>query len=393
MRATSVDVAVIGAGIIGMSIGYHLLQLDPSLRVAVLERAPVPGTGSTAKATGGIRYQFASELQLRLSLLSRPVFENFQELFGMDIGLRHHGYLFATAQAERMAAMGRAAQMQRRLGIPAEELSPDDARRLCPPLAADDLVGATFCAWDGSADPHGVLQGFWKGFRERGGRVVTEAEVVALRRRPGAEPGGVWSLHTRGGDFEAPSVVLAAGAFSRSVAALAGLDLPVMPFRRQVFVLRAPIGFPTSIPLTVDADSGWYVHADRSGSLLCGGTDRDTRPGLEEVVDWSGFGPVCEAMQRRMPALLEAEVIRAYAGIRALTPDLHPILGPVDGWPGLYLACGMSGHGIMHSPAVGRLVAEWVVLGRPESWPGAVALCLGRFWAARSAEAHEITAL
>ncbi len=132
--------------------------------------------------------------------------------------------------------------------------------------------------------------------------MVTEAEVVALQRRPGAGPGGVWSVHTRAGGFEAPSVVLAAGAFSRSVAALAGLDLPVMPFRRQVFVLRAPGGFPASIPLTVDADSGWYVHADRSGSLLCGGTDRDTRPGLEEVVDWSGFGPVCEAMQRRRAA-------------------------------------------------------------------------------------------
>lgn len=393
MPAASVDVAVIGAGIIGMSIGYHLLQLDPSLRVAVLERAPVPGTGATAKATGGIRYQFASELQLRLSLLSRPVFENFQELFGVDIGLRHHGYLFVTAQAERLAAMARAAQMQRRLGIPAEELSPDDARRLCPPLAAGDLVGATFCAWDGSADPHAVLQGFWKGFRERGGRLVTEAEVVGLRRHPGSGSGGGWSVQTAAGTFEAASVVLAAGPFSRSVAALAGLELPVMPFRRQVFVLTAPPGFPAVIPLTVDADSGWYVHAHRGGALLCGGTDRDTRPGLEEVVDWSGFGPVCEAMQRRMPVLLEAEVTRAYTGIRALTPDLHPILGPVDGWPGLYLACGMSGHGIMHSPAVGRLVAEWVVLGRPESWPGATMLGLRRFCEGQPSHAHEVTAL
>lgn len=209
---------------------------------------------------------------------------------------------------------------------------------------------------------------------------MTGTAVTGLTPGPGE---GRWVLETPEERVEAAVVVIAAGAHSRALAALVGVELPAMPYRRQVFVLRPPPGIPEGIPLTVDADTGWYAHQDRSGVMLVGGTDKNSRPGMEEVVDWDLFQQVHDAICRRMPVLADAEVLRAYAGIRSLTPDSHPILGPVPGLAGLYLACGLGGYGIMHSPAVGQLVAEWVVRGQPVSWDARV-LSIERFMQAQA---------
>lgn len=324
-----------------------------------------------------MRAQFGTEPNIRLTLLSLPIFERFAQEYGHDPHFRRHGYLFVTANADRIATMDAEMATQRRLGVPTQRLDRKALKELCPPLFTDDLAGGNFCASDGSIEPATLLQGYLDAFRRRGGVLQTSARVRALERGPNA-----WTVTTANETYETAVVVLACGPQSRAVAALTNLDLPARPYARQVFVATAMPQVPPGIPLTIDLDSGWYVHAQHA-ELLLGGTDKDSRPveGATADVDWAGFDLVFHAATRRMPVLADANVVRAYAGARTLTPDHHPILGPVASHPGLFLAAGLSGHGIMHSPAVGILLSEWITLGEPRTWD-ARPLMLERFAAA-----------
>ena len=373
-----VDAAVIGSGIIGASIAERLLERAPSWRVVLLEREEAPGTGETRWATGGVRHQFGTETNIQLSLISTPVFEHFEDDYGIDPAFRQHGYLFVTADPARLAMMDRELELQQRLGVETVRVGPDEMRKLCPPLHVDDLIGGNFCARDGSIEPAWVLQGYIDRFRLRGGALATEAPVYSLERH-----GSIWSVSTPRVTYETPVVVLACGPQTRAVAKLAGIDVPARPYARQVFVAKAHAAIPPGIPLTIDLDTGWYVHAHHA-ELLLGGTDKESRRvrGGTAEVDWDGFESVYRAATRRMPALVDAQVIRAYAGARTLTPDHQPILGPVESHPGLFLAAGLSGHGIMHSPAVGMLLSEWITEGKPRTWD-ARPLMLERFSAER----------
>lgn len=356
------DVILIGGGIIGLSIAYHLASRAP-LRIVVLEKADQPGTGETAKATGGIRHQFSTAINVRLSQLSLPAYQRFEEDMGESVDLVLHGYLFVTTRAETAAVMRAGLALQQRLGVPARWVTPGEAQKLFRALRTDDLIGGTFCPLDGSASPYGAVQGYLRRCRERGVGILTGQEVTGID----IDNGAVRGVRTPDGVWAAPVVVNAGGPFARRVAALAGVDLPVFPYRRQVFVMTPVPALGRGLPFTVDLDTEWYVHQDRSGALYLGGTDKDTRPGFDEAVDWDGFDAVAQAALRRVPCLKQARCVRAYAGIRSLTPDHHAILGRVPGLDGFYLANGFSGHGFMHAPAVGRLLAEEILDGRATS--------------------------
>lgn len=370
------DAVVVGGGIIGTSVAERVLRREPSWRVALLEAEEAAGTGETRWATGGVRAQFGTEPNIRLTLISIPVFERFSEEYGLDPHFRRHGYLFVTADSQRLATMDVEMAKQRALGVKTQRLDRASLQRICPPLFTDDLLGGNFCAEDGSIEPATLLQGYLDAFRRGGGTVAMRAPVTAIERSR-----DTWILHAPNARYETPVVVLACGPRTRSVAAFAGLDVPARPYARQVFVARAMQAVPPGIPLTIDIDTGWYVHAQHA-ELLLGGTDKDTRPveGAAADVQWDGFERVYRAATHRMPALADAQVVRAYAGARTLTPDHHAILGPVSSHPGLFLAAGLSGHGIMHSPAVGILLAEWITEGQPRTWD-ARSLMLERFTA------------
>ncbi|HLJ59989.1 MAG TPA: FAD-dependent oxidoreductase [bacterium] len=361
------DVLIIGGGIIGLSIAYHLARAGGSggraCRIVVFERASQVGTGSTAKATGGIRHQFSTEVNVRLTQLSLPAFSRFEEEMGEPVDLVQHGYLFLTAQERVAETMRRGVALQQRLGVPSRWLSPDDVRAVFPAVRTDDLVGGTFCPLDGSANPYGAVQGYLRRCRDLGVRVRPDEEVTAIDVRAGRVAG----VRTARGACAGPVVVNAAGPRARDVAAMVGVDLPVAPYRRQVFVMTPLPELGSGRPLTVDLDTGWYLHQDRAGALYTGGTDKDSRPGFDEVVDWDGFDTVAQAALARVPAMVGARVVRGYAGIRSLTPDHHAILGLVPAPEGFYLANGFSGHGFMHAPAVGRLLAEIILDGGARS--------------------------
>lgn len=372
------DVVVVGGGIIGASVAYHLLARDAGLGVVLLEKENEAGTGATAKATGGVRHQFSTEANVRLTQLSYRYFTDAETILGCSVDFVAHGYLFVTADPSTLARSREAVALQQRLGVPSRVVAPAEMKTLFQQLAVDDLAGGTFCPADGSADPHGLLQGFLARARDRGLELRVGEPVIGVLR-DGRRIGGV---ATATESYRAPVVVNAAGPFADKVGRLAGVELPSRPYRRQVLVTEPLPAFPEVFPLTVDLDTGWYVHRQGKSAVLMGGTDRNSAPGLDATVDWDAFSLVFAAAGKRVPPLAEARVMRAYAGVRDLTPDYHGILAEAPALPGFYVACGFSGHGFMHAPAIGLLMAELILDGRASSMD-IVPLSLDRFKSGR----------
>ncbi|HSB41928.1 MAG TPA: FAD-dependent oxidoreductase [Methylomirabilota bacterium] len=372
------DVVIIGAGILGGSVAYHLLERAPGLRVVVLEKEAEAGTGATAKATGGVRFQFSTAANVRLTQLSYRYFTHDREILGCSVDFVRHGYLFVTTDGATLEQCRRNVEVQRELGVPSELLAPPDIQPHLACLVTGDLLGGTFCADDGSADPHSLLAGFLAVARSRGLRLLTGEPVTAVLKS-GERVTGV---RTPRGEWAAPIVIDCAGPHADEIGALAGVDIPSRPYRRQVMVTEPLPVLPPAFPLIVDLDTGFYVHRQGMSAVLMGGTDKDIKPGHDTTVDWEAFGAVFRAAALRVPPLAEARVMRAYAGVRDLTPDYHGILGPAAQAPGFHVACGFSGHGFMHAPAIGILMAEMLLDGRAVSMDISP-LSLDRFAAGR----------
>ncbi len=372
------DVLIIGGGIIGSSIAFHLLEKNRKLRVIILEKEADTGTGSTSKATGGVRFQFSSEANIRLTQLSYRYFTHAEDILGRSVDFVRHGYLFVTTNSETLQQSKRSVALQQSLGVGSEVLAPAQIQRHLESLVTSDLVGGTFCADDGSADPYGMLQGFLAIARSCGLQVLVEHPVVGMVK----EGERITGVRTPQGVFSAPVVINCAGPHADQVGALAGVEISSKPYRRQVMVTDPLPILPEVFPLIVDLDTGFYVHRQGKSAVLMGGTDKDIKPGLDMTVDWEAFEAVFKAAAKRVPPLAEAKVMRAYAGVRDLTPDYHGILGPARRAPGFYVACGFSGHGFMHAPAIGILMAEIVLDGRATSMD-IDALSLDRFGAGR----------
>jgi sarcosine oxidase subunit beta len=357
---STADVVVIGAGVVGCSIAYHLVSRDRNVRVVVLERDAMPGMGATAKATGGIRHQFSSEPNIRLTQISLPIYRRFQELSGYSVNFRAHGYLFVTTDAATHAMFRENVALQQSLGVPSRLVDPDEIARMVPGMRTDDLVAGTFCPDDGSAEPAAAVQGFAAAARRGGAQILMNCAVTEIR----TSGNRVTGVRTATGGVDAPVVVVAAGAYTSDVARLAGVDIPAKPYRRQVSVSEPVAELDVEIPLATDADTGFYVHRSGGADLMLGGTDRDVRPGYGLDVDTQVLDRMLAAAVRRIPVLTSARIRRSYVGLRGLTPDFNMILGRVRGVDGLVLACGDNGHGFMHAPATGLLLSEEIIDGR-----------------------------
>ncbi len=367
------EIVIIGGGVVGLSIAYHL-AVQGCGKVCVLERGEI-GQGATAKATGGVRQHFSSEVNVRLSQESVRRFERFEEEMGSPADFRQVGYLFLASSTEDWAWSQESASLQRRLGVPVERLTPEEASRLVPGLHIDDVLGATFCATDGIADPHVVLQAFAGQARRLGVRILEGHRVTGIH----LDGAGVRGVQIVGGEAIAAAVVVnAAGVHAREVGLMADIDIPVEPHHRQVFVAEPLEELPGPIPLTVDLRSGTYVHVERNRSIVLGGGDRGDRRGFDESLDWSLLPRLVEAVTHRLPALETARIQRGWAGLREMTPDELAIVGPVAGVDGYFVAAGFSGHGFMHAPAIGKVMAELILDGKA-STIDVSALSLDRF--------------
>lgn len=351
------DVVIVGGGIIGVSIAYHLAQKKAG-NIILLEKGML-GEGSTAKCAGGIRAQFSTEINIRFSLESLKTWNNFQELTGVDLGFKKVGYLFLATTEEEWAVFQDNVIRQREFGIPVELLSAQELQRRWPYLRVDDLKGGTFCAGEGYAGPHEALSGFAKGARQGGVKIYEGTEVVGIRQRKGK----IVSVETNKGDISSPIVVNAAGPYAGEIGKMAGVDVPVKPYRRQLFFTVPFPWIPDPVPLVIDFHRAWYFRREGPGLLISG--PKDNFPSFNINVDYDAMVEAAENSMYRVPLMEKAEINRGWAGSYEISPDHHAILGEVPTLPGFFLANGFSGHGFQHSPAVGLVIAELILGEKP----------------------------
>jgi len=375
------DVAVVGGGIMGVSTAYHLARLGAG-KVVVLERDTVC-SGSTALASGGIRHQYANRLGIELTLHSIEVYERFAEEFGVDPQFRQHGYLIlATTEAE-LAVARRSAALLRQFGVDVELLAPGEARARYPYLDTGDLLAASYTPRDGYADPYLATTAIAARARDLGVAIHQQSPVVDFVRRDGRVRGVV----TAAGVLEAGAVVIATGAWSGVVGRLAGVAIPIVPLRRHKF-MTAPFPIdriPAETPFIIDQHAGVSLRREGPGMLLGGGR-RDEAEGFSTEVDPAIAPRVVERTVHRVPALADAELMRGWAGLYEMTPDQTGIVSAVPDAPGLFVIAGFSGHGFMHGPIAGQLMAEIILRGRAVTMD-ATPLSLERF--SRGATAME----
>ena len=356
-------VIVVGAGVIGCSVAFHLARMGET-DVVVLEREAVPGSGSTSRANGGIRAQFTTDVNVAMSLLSMELLDGIEDEVGDPPLYRKAGYLFVTADPERLAAMERAAAFQRERGVAVELLSPAEVLRRAPWVAGEPLAGGTFGARDGFIDPGGLCNFYLAAACRLGVRFRYGAEVTRVSRGSADE----WIVSTADGEARAPYLVNACGAWAGRLAALLCVDLPVVPVRRHLFLTGPLAGLPRVIPMTIDADTGVLVRRE-GDRVLVAWSNADEPAGFGDAVDPAFVERFAAPFERRFPSIAAAGIDfrRSWAGLYEVTPDHHAVLGDVPGRPGFLLANGFSGHGVMHAPAAGRCLAERVVRGRVES--------------------------
>ena len=376
------DVVIIGSGIVGSSVAYHLAQAGCS-NVLVLEREAHQGKGSTGKSMGGVRAQFATPVNIQMSKYSIDFFSKFDEVVGHPGDYRAHGYLFCATNEKHLAYLKANKERQNALGVTnVEWVAAEDIVKMVPQLRVDDILGGTFCPTDGFVDPHSVMMGFMLNAREKGVRLWLDTQVTGIdvecsdlsplskaltsQRTPNASS-RITGVQTSRGFISTRVVVNAAGAWAAEIAKMAGADLPVEPLRRQLVPTEPFAELPQRFPMVIDMSTGFHFRREGKGILLAWNDPQET-PGFKTEFDTSFIEKILTHAASRVPVLAEAEVNprRAWAGLYEMTPDHHAIIGPAPNVEGLFFVNGFSGHGVMHSPASGRVTADLVLQGHSD---------------------------
>jgi len=355
------DVVIIGGGIVGSSIAYHLTAAGCA-NVAVVERETAQGKGSTGKSMGGVRAQFSTPVNIQMSLYSIPFYASFDERLGNPAGYRPQGYLFCATSLKHLDYLRANQKKQIALGLKAVRMvSADEIRSLYPQLRADDILGGSFCSTDGFVDPYSAMNGFMAWAADHGARLWKNATVTAIHR----DAQGITGVETTKGCFSTRVVVNAAGAWAAEIAKMAGVDLPVEPLRRMLVPTEPFDQFPHSAPMIIDMSNGFHFRPEALGFLLAWNDPEET-PGYKLEFEPTFIEKILLRAADRVPIFenLAVNPKRAWAGLYEMTPDHHPILGSVPEVPGFFLANGFSGHGVMHAPATGKILSDLILTGK-----------------------------
>jgi sarcosine oxidase subunit beta len=351
------DFIIIGGGVMGASTAYHLAARGHR-NIVLLEKEDFFGLGATGRCAGGVRYQFSTEINVRLSIESLPMLERFEAEIGQAIDYRKCGYLFVLTTPEDVAAFQRNVSLQNRLGVRTEWLDGDEVRRRLPLMRLDDVLGGTFNAQDGLVDPNGVVMGYIGAAQRFGVQAISSCPVNGIK----VEHGQVVGVLTPHGAIAAPIIVDATGPWSGATCGLAGVQVPVVPVRRQWLTTSPLPEIPPDFPFVLDFAQSLYFHREGPG-LLTGMSNNNEPPGFDQNIDPDWELVHMEAAIARLPLLEKAGLASNLAGLYEITPDAHPIFGktPLEG---LYLISGFSGHGFMHGPIGGKLMAEIILDGK-----------------------------
>jgi sarcosine oxidase subunit beta len=350
------EIIIIGGGVMGASTAYHLAARGQG-NIVLLEKEDFFGLGATGRCAGGVRYQFSTEVNIRLSLLSLPMLERFKDEIGQEINYRKIGYIFLLTNLEEVHVFEHNVELQNRLGARTEWLVGDEIRKWLPMMHLDDVLAGSFNPRDGLVDPNGVVMGYIGAAQRLGVKTFTATPVNAIQVQSGKVAGVVTPNQT----ISAPVVIDATGPWSGETGCMVGINVPVVPIRRQWLTTSAIPLLPHNFPFVIDFAQSLYFHPEGPG-LLTGMSNPYEKPGFNQNIDPEWELVHLEAASKRMPLLERAGLASRLAGLYEVTPDDHPIFGktPVDGY---YVISGFSGHGFMHGPISGKLMAEIVLDG------------------------------
>jgi sarcosine oxidase subunit beta len=354
------DFVIVGGGVMGASIAYHLAERG-ARDIVLLEKEAFLGTGATGRCAGGVRYQFATEINVRLSQESLPVLERFEEDFNQAIDYQRYGYLFLLTNESDLTTFQHNMAIQRRLGVATEWLEGDEIRRQLPIMRLDDVLAGTYNGNEGTVDPNGVVMGYINTAKRLGTLTHTDVTVTGIN----VANGKVTSVETDHGTISTPIVVNAAGPWAAIIGQMAGVPIPITPVQRQWLTTTPLPEISTDFPFVIDFAQALYFHREGQG-LLTGMSNPDEEPGFNQNVDPVWELAHMEAAIARLPILEKAGLVSRVAGLYEVTPDAHPIYGktPIDGF---YICSGFSGHGFMHAPISGKLLAEIILDGKASS--------------------------
>ena len=378
----SADIVIIGGGVMGASTAYHL-ALAGAKDVLLLERDPFFGQGATGRCAGGVRYQFSTEVNVQLSIASLAMIERFEEEIGQDPFYRKCGYFFVLTDQQDVDAFHRHVAMQNSLGIATQWMTSDEVRKRLPMMRFDDALAGTFHDKDGLADPNSIVMGYINRGRDLGVKPLTDVAVQEIE----VQEGRVVSVRTNAGEVACGQVVNAAGPWAALVGAMAGVEIPITALRRQWVSTTALPDLPPDFPFVIDFAQSLYVHPEGEG-VLTGMTNTNEKPGFDQNIDRDWELIALEAAALRMPMLENAGRMTGLAGLYEDTPDSHPIFGPTP-VEGFWLVAGFSGHGFMHGPIAGKLMAEFLLEGDASSVDVSM-LDLARFDEDRSIQEYHV---
>ena len=356
------DVVLIGGGIVGSSVAYHLVAAGCK-NVLVIERETAQGKGSTGKSMGGVRAQFSTPVNIQMSLYSIPFYASFEERLGYPCDYRPQGYLFCATDEKHMAYLRANHEKQVAMGLKNVRLvAGDEIRGMFPLLRGNDIVGGSFCATDGFVDPNSAMTGFMTWAADHGAKLWKNATVTAIARR-----GANFEVTTTREPVSTPTVVNCAGPWAAEIALMAGIRLPVEPLRRMLVPTEPFDQFPHTAPMIVDMSTGFHFRPESRGFLLAWNDPEET-PGYKTDFDPGFIEKILTRAADRVPVFENVEVNpkRAWAGLYEMTPDHHPILGESPEVPGFFFANGFSGHGVMHSPATGKILSDLILTGKTD---------------------------
>ncbi len=351
------DIVIIGGGVMGASAAYHLASRGIT-NLVLLEKEEFFGQGATGRCAGGVRYQFSTEINVKLSIESLPMLERFKEELGQEINYRQCGYLLVATNEKDANIFKHNVALQNNLGVPTKLLTGDEVRGRLPLMKFDDALAGTFNQKDGIVDPNSVVMGYINAAQKMGVKALNRAEVTGIR----VSKEKVEAVETTQGVIQTRMVLNAAGPWSGQIGQIAGVKLPIVPLRRQMFTTNPMKEIPGDFPFVIDFAQSLYFHREGEG-LLVGMSNQQEKPGFDQSVDEDFELVNLEAAIERMPLMEKASRASHWAGLYEVTPDAHPIYGRTD-VEGFLVCTGFSGHGFMHGPVSGKLMSELILDGR-----------------------------
>lgn len=352
------SVVIVGGGAIGTSACFHLAEAGVS-DVLLIERDQL-GAGSTSRAAGGIRAQFADALNIAIAQRSIEAFMAFQSRPGWHLDFKRTGYLFLLTRQNDLREFETSLSVQHALGVPSRILTADQAKQLCPVIEVDDVLAATFSSQDGHATPEAVVAGYSNAARALGAQLHTLCELLQINTRGGE----ICEVVTSKGRVQTDTVICAAGAWSSACAEMVGIDLPVTPLRRQILYTEPIAGLPARLPMTIDFETSFYFHREGPGVLI-GMSDHAETPGFDTSTSDEWIAELMPICLRRAPILADAGIRGGWAGLYEMTPDHNALIGESQSVSRFLYASGFSGHGFLQSPAVGEILRDLYLRNQP----------------------------